>query len=131
MKSTSRVHVRFLDILIFVLAILLVVGTAILVLDRQSGARYVEITGEKGEWIAPLDKEADYEITGPLGMTHVHIHNGKASITESPCSNKLCVLAGSISEPNQWIACLPNKVFVRITSNGNSKDVGGVDASTY
>ena len=131
MKLTSRVHVRFLDIFIFALAALLVVGTALLVLDHQSGMRYVEMTGEKDEFIAPLDKDADYDISGPLGMTHVHIHDGKASVTESPCNNKLCVLAGAISEPNQWIACLPNKVFVRITSNGNSKDVGGVDASAY
>ena len=131
MKLASRVHVRFLDILIFALAALLAVGTAFLVLDRQSGTRYVEMTGEKGEFIAPLNKDADYAISGPLGMTSVHIHDGKASITESPCNNKLCVLAGAISEPNQWIACLPNKVFVRITSSGNSKDVGGVDASAY
>ncbi len=131
MKFFSNVRVRFLDIAIFALAAALVVGTSLLVLDRQSGTRYVQITGETGEWIAPLDKDAEYEIPGPLGITVVHIHNGTAAIEESPCKNKLCILSGAISEPNQWVACLPNKVFVRIMSSGGSKDEGGVDASTF
>ncbi len=130
MKLNSRVHVRFLDIVIFSLAAALVVGTSLLVLNRQSGTRYVQITGETGEWIAPLDKEADYKIPGPLGETLVHIHDGTAAIIESPCKNKLCILAGAISQPNQWIACLPNKVFVRIMSS-SAHDNGGVDASTF
>jgi len=130
MKPFSKVHVRFLDIVIFGLAVALVVGTSLLILNRQSGTRYVQITGETGEWIAPLDKDAEYEIPGPLGITVVHIHDGKASVVDSPCKNKICILAGAISEPNQWIACLPNKVFVRITSSG-SKDEGGVDAGAF
>ncbi len=130
MKFSSKVRVRFLDIVIFGLAAALVVGTSLLVLNRQSGTRYVQMTGETGEWIAPLDKDAKYEIPGPLGITVVHIHDGKAAIVDSPCKNKLCILAGAISEPNQWVACLPNKVFVRITSS-SSKDDGGVDAGAY
>ncbi len=130
MKLNSRVHVRFLDVVIFGLAAALVVGTSLLVLNRQSGTRYVQMTGETGEWIAPLDKEADYEIPGPLGDTHVHIHDGLAAIVDSPCKNKLCILAGAISQPNQWVACLPNKVFVRIVSS-SANDNGGVDASAF
>jgi len=130
MKFFSKVHIRLLDIAIFGLAAALVVGASLLVLNRQSGTLYVQITGASGEWIAPLDKEAEYEIPGPLGTTLVHIHDGKAAIEDSPCENKLCVLAGAISVPNQWIACLPNRVFVRITS-GNSKDDGGVDAGVF
>ena len=130
MKLHSRVRVRFLDIVIFSLAAALVVGTSLLVLNRQSGTRYVQMTGETGEWIAPLDKEADYEIPGPLGDTHVHIQDGAAAIVESPCKNKLCILAGAIAQPNQWVACLPNKVFVRIV-NSSANDNGGVDASAF
>jgi hypothetical protein len=130
MKFSLKVHVRPLDIVIFGLAAVLVLGTSLLVLNRQSGTRYVQITGESGEWIAPLDKDAEYEIPGPLGLTHVHIHDGKAAIIDSPCKNKLCILAGAISEPNQWVACLPNKVFMRITSSGG-KDDGGVDAGAF
>lgn len=130
MKPFSKVHVRFLDIVIFGLAVALVVETSLVVLNRQSGTRYVQITGETGEWIAPLDKDAEYEIPGPLGITVVHIHDGKAAVVNSPCRNKICILAGAISEPNQWVACLPNKVFVRITSSG-SKNEGGVDAGAF
>lgn len=133
MKFYSKIHIRFLDLVIFGVAAALVMGTSLLVLNRQSGTRYVQMTGETGEWIAPLNKDAEYQIPGPLGITYMHIHNGTAAIVDSPCKNKLCILAGAISEPNQWVACLPNKVFVRITSKGSdgAGDTGGVDAGAY
>jgi len=130
MKLFAKLHVRWLDIVIFGLAVALVLGTFLLVLNRQSGTRYVHITGESGEWIAPLDKEAEYEVPGPLGITVVHIHDGKVAIEDSPCRNKICILSGAISEPGQWLACLPNQVFVRITSS-ESNDEGSVDAGVF
>jgi hypothetical protein len=130
MKLFSKLHVRWLDIVIFGLAVALVLGTSLLVLNRHSGTSYVHITGESGEWIAPLNKEATYEVPGPLGITVVHIHDGKVAIEVSPCRNKICVLSGAISSPGQWVACLPNQVFVRITS-GESDDEGGVDAGVF
>lgn len=130
MKIHMPARVRLLDIIIFSLAAVLTVGTSLLVFNRQSGTLYVQMTGETGEWIAPLEKEAEYEIPGPLGNTRVHIHDGHAAIIDSPCRNKLCILAGAIAQPNQWVACLPNKVFVRIVGSGVQEN-GGVDASAF
>jgi len=107
----------------------LIAASAYGVLDRQAGTRYVDIKGESGEWLAPLNKDADYEIPGPLGLTHVHIYESKVAVVDSPCANQLCVLSGAISEPNQWIACLPNKVFVHITSSGSGQ--GDIDATAF
>lgn len=131
MKFSFKVHIHFLDIVIFCLAAALVVGTSLLVFSHQSGTLYAQITGASGEWIEPLNKEATYDIPGPLGITTVQIHDGKASILDSPCRNKICVLAGAISELNQWVACLPNQVFVRIISGGNTSDKGGIDAGAF
>ncbi len=128
--NLCKAHARPLDILIFAVALLAVIGASLLVLGRHSGARYVQISGEEGEWIAPFDEDAEYRISGPIGITHVHIHNGQAAIVESPCANQLCVLSGAISEPDQWVACLPNKVFVHITSSGTT-DQGAIDAGTF
>lgn len=125
-----KAHLRPLDFAIFALALLAVICSSVLVMGRQSGTRYVQITGDSGEWIAPLDRDAEYPIPGPIGTTIVHIHEGHAAIVESPCANQLCVLSGAISEPNQWVACLPNKVFVRIISQAVS-DEGAIDAGTY
>lgn len=51
---------------------------------------------------------------GPLGKTLVEIRDGRARIVASPCANKLCVTAGRIALTGQLIACIPNKVVVRI-----------------
>ena len=52
---------------------------------------------------------------GPLGKTLVEIRDGQAHVVASPCANKLCVNAGSIALTGHIIACIPNKVVVRIT----------------
>ena len=54
-------------------------------------------------------------VPGPLGKTLVEIRDGRARIVASPCANKLCVNAGSIALTGHIIACIPNKVVVRIT----------------
>ncbi|MFA6505053.1 MAG: NusG domain II-containing protein, partial [Treponemataceae bacterium] len=58
--------------------------------------------------------EETLRVKGEIGETVVHIHDGKASVESSPCSNQTCVAAGSIDSNGQWVACLPNGVFVRI-----------------
>jgi hypothetical protein len=35
-------------------------------------------------------------------------------VISSPCPEKICVKTGRISKPGQWIACLPNRVFISI-----------------
>lgn len=89
----------------------------------------VHITGESGEWMQPLDKAGDIEVPGPLGSTWVHIGDGSASIESSPCPNQTCVAVGGVSQANQWVACLPNEVFVSIEGSAGSEGVP--DAAAY
>lgn len=130
MKLLQGVRPKILDLVIFAAAAILVAAVSFAVFRQQQGTLYVQISGESGEWMAPLDKEAVYQVPGPLGITLVHIHDGTAAIEESPCLNQLCVASGSISQANQWVACLPNKVFVRITGGGGSVEAG-LDAAVY
>ncbi len=126
MKFTYRP--RILDVIIFVAGIAAVVLVAALVYSGKGGTLYVHITSPEGEWIEPLDKDREIGAGGPLGTTFVHIEGGAAAITDSPCKNKLCISMGAISLADQWIACLPNKVFVRI-EGGAKKDA--VDAAAF
>jgi len=89
----------------------------------------VHITGESGEWMQPLDKTGEFEVPGPLGSTWVHIEGGSVSIESSPCPNQTCVAVGGISQANQWVACLPNEVFVSIEGSAGSEGVP--DAAAY
>ena len=93
--------------------ILLVVGLS-LRLAQSGGESQVRIEGAEESWLYPLDSEVELEVRGPLGHTHVHIHDGAVYVSESPCNQKICIAAGSISAPGTFIACLPNQVLIRI-----------------
>ena len=114
-----------------VLASLLVIG-AFSVSAYSGGEKnpnvIIEASGQ--QWIYPLRQDRqDRQVTvpGPLGEELIAIKDGKAFVEESPCPNKICIQQGQISKPGQWIACLPNKVFIRIS--GNSGD--DVDMVSY
>jgi hypothetical protein len=120
---------RILDLVVLALAIAVTVGVSVRVYKGGSEQLYVHITAKSGEWIESLDKDQELKVQGPLGITYVEIENNKVRILDSPCKNKLCVAMGEIDEENQWIACMPNKVFIRI--GGRSAEGGGVDAGTF
>jgi hypothetical protein len=77
--------------------------------------------------VFPLDGARRVSVPGPLGDTVVEIAEGSARVLSSPCAEKTCVKSGRISRPGQWIACLPNRVFVEI--RGRSREQ--VDAFSY
>ena len=65
-------------------------------------------------WLYQLDADRELHIEGPIGITEIHIENNSVYIHDSPCPDKLCVLAGKLDKTGQWAACLPNRVFVSI-----------------
>lgn len=74
----------------------------------------VVVEGPGRTWAYPLHGTVDLDVSGPLGATHVHVRDGAAWVSDSPCVEKICVAAGRITRPGSWVACLPNRVFVRI-----------------
>lgn len=118
---------RLLDLLILAGGIALTGAISLAVYRAGSGAPEVVIGGAGGEWVYPLSHDTEVEIPGPLGSTWVHIEHGLVRIESSPCPTQTCVASAPISESGQWIACLPNEVFVRIETRGSTDD-GTVDA---
>ncbi len=57
-------------------------------------------------------------VPGPLGETVVEIEGGVARIVESPCRAKVCMRMGIVSSPGDWVACVPNRVFVKVEASG-------------
>lgn len=120
--TASRVRIRALDIVIFFLALLVIGLIALLTYARGSGTPEITISGAgqgagqgaEQQWIYPLDAEATLRVPGPLGETVVVIEDGAVQVISSPCPEKICVKTGRISRPGQWIACLPNRVFISI-----------------
>ncbi len=63
-------------------------------------------------------------VKGKLGITEVEIEQGKARILHSPCKNKICIKAGDIQYADRLIACIPNRIVVRVIGEKQR----GVDA---
>ncbi|GJL77527.1 MAG: hypothetical protein NPINA01_05160 [Nitrospinaceae bacterium] len=91
--------------------------------------------GTAGDWVVievdqrevsryPLSDDRVVPVKGRLGITQVKIEKGKARILHSPCKNKICIKSGDIQYADRLIACLPNRVVVRVIG----KNQRGVDA---
>lgn len=121
-------HVRPLDYLALLLAVLTVVGASVFAYGGNAQASEVSIENDEGTFLYPLDQDRLLEVSGPLGETIVEIEDGRVHVHESPCRDKICIAAGWLDATGQWTACLPNRVFVRV-EGGQSED--GVDAQTF
>jgi Uncharacterized protein conserved in bacteria len=121
-------RIKALDILIIALSAGIVGLSAVWAYGPRADAAKVVIKAQGGEYIYPLSSDREIQVPGPLGVTLVEIKDKAVHIEDSPCPNKTCIAAGSVSEAGQWIACLPNQVLVRI--EGDSADAG-VDAAVY
>lgn len=91
-------------------------------LGRSVGHYVVIYEGDKLVFTAPLGQERSTKLHGPLGETQVEIHSGKVRVTSSPCARKVCIGMGAIHRSGDLLACVPNRVVVRIEG-----DQGGYD----
>jgi hypothetical protein len=105
---------RPLDFLAFVLALALFAGSLSLASASSGATPALHIESGDRSWVYPLDTDIELDIPGPLGVTHVQIQGSQAWVSESPCREKICISMGHIDQSGAWIACLPNRVFLRI-----------------
>jgi len=110
------------------LALVAVAASFFLTYSGSTGSSLVNVQGEKGLWVFPIDSTESIVVSGPLGDTVVEIGGGFARIMSSPCVNQTCVSAGRIHAPGQWTACLPNRVMMYIDEGKTNNDV---DASAW
>jgi hypothetical protein len=105
--------------------------TAICALKVYGGSRdgvRLYIRGTGGSWVYPMDRTGRVEIPGPLGRTVVELSGGGARVVSSPCTNKTCILSGTIHRRGQWVACLPNGVSLTIEGENTEPDL---DAAAF
>jgi len=119
--------VRGLDAAIFAAALAAIALISWKVYAGRGGAPLAYLRGPSAEWIYPLDSPRTVAVPGPLGDTVVQIADGSVRVLSSPCQNKICVRSGAVARPGQWIACLPNRVFIEV--RGDSREP--VDAYSW
>jgi len=112
---------RFPDFVVLFLAAGITVFCTAWIYGKNESALQLIIQGKNESWIYPVNQTVHIDIPGPLGNTTVVLKDGKAEIVSSPCANQTCVSSPSIQKKGQWIACLPNAVFVRVDSSSAKK----------
>ncbi len=127
-----RQRIRVLDIGAILISIAVLGAFSFHAYADRGGEGVLYIQNQSKVWIYPLSKEQEVEIPGPLGLTHVHIKDGVAFVEDSPCRDKICIHMGKISRNGEWVACLPNRVFIRVQGKAKPDKSGEeVDASTF
>ena len=103
-----------------ILIIVLLAAAAIFAAYRlrasDGPAKLAEILVE-GQVVDTVSLEEDTEIlvNGYQGGTnHIIVKDGKIWCDEASCPDKVCVHTGKISLSTETIACLPNKMIIRI-----------------
>lgn len=98
-----------------VLALALLSGFSLwVVVDREPGGQVVIYRGEEVAYVGPLSHDRLLNIHGPLGDTRVEIEAGRVRVLRSPCPRKICISLGQVWKSGDLLACVPNRVVVRI-----------------
>lgn len=127
----ARLSFRKLDYLIFGIFIFLIILSVTNLKNQSSSKAVLIISTPEGEFVYPMDKNAVMTFKGNLGVSTVEIEGGKAFFRDSPCVNRICVQMHSVQYNNDWAACIPNGIFIRVEGNprtGNDIDIGSAQS---
>ena len=91
---------------------------------RPQGERVV--VWQEGQIVfqAPLGQDRTARLGGPLGESLLQIRGGTVRLIDSPCPHRVCVGMGGVSRVGDLLACVPNRLLVRIEG-------GGIEEKTY
>ena len=126
MTMNRNNKIKFADILLILLFVVTIIYFSLIFFAKnKSPVKQVVIESGKNIWYYQLDKNKELKIEGNLGKSTIKIEDGFVFFENSPCPNKLCVQSSAITKNGEWIACLPNGVFVRIEGKDESSELDG------
>lgn len=115
-----------LDRLVVVLVALACAGSFALFGRAGVGERVVILVDGETRFVAGLDAERTVRLEGPLGETLVSIGDGRVCVLDSPCPHKVCMGMGAVSRGGELVACVPNRLLIRIEGADEPQE-GGYD----
>ncbi len=102
------------------LVVLLLLGASLAglvwIATAPEGTRVVVTSGEQVLFTAPINQPHNLSFDGPLGPTRLVIDDQGVRITDSPCPRKTCISMGPARHTGDLLACVPNRILVRIDS---------------
>jgi hypothetical protein len=125
----SMLKIKVFDVVIIGFALLLSVGAAFAIYSPGTSQAEFVIEASGRRWTYPADAETLVEVEGAIGISIAEMSGGAIRMISSPCANQTCVAAGSINRNGQWIACLPNQVFIHVEGKDNNDD--SIDGATW
>ena len=114
------------DIAVIAAAVLLALGWTGFTLARAVPAAEA-IVSVNGEYYMSIDmaKDGTYEIDSEYGRNVIEVSDGKLRMAEADCPDGLCVSQGWVTSGTQSIVCLPNRITVELSGEGQVDAVAG------
>ncbi len=127
MSMNKNNKIKFADFLFILLFLVIIIYFSVnIFLKSKNSTKQLVIESNQDVWYYQLDKDKEIKIEGNLGESIIKIKDGHVFFESSPCPNKLCVQSSAITKNGEWIACLPNGVFVRIEGEDKNSEVDGI-----
>ncbi len=83
-------------------------------LTKPGGTALVQVDGETVAKL-PLWEDTERVIGGGNGgYNRVKVADGRVSVTDADCPDRVCVRTGAIDSQGQVIACLPHKLIITV-----------------
>lgn len=115
MRDVISLKKHKIEIIIVVLLLLLsIVGIVIFYLTSFSGKKALVYHNDDIILEVDLDVDKEYHISGDISEMTIIVKDNKLWVSYSGCENQICVHSKSISQTNESITCLPNKIFIKI-----------------
>ena len=124
----SRKLIRAGDaaVIVLILAAVFAVYAFRLDFSENSKANIAEISAD-GQVIGTIPLSADGEYSYPqLSGMKFTVSEGAVCVSESDCSDRICVKSGWLSRSGEAAVCVPNRAAVTVRSSG--KDDNDIDA---
>ena len=115
-------HIKPGDWFTLLLGALLTAFLAVILWQGGAADKAVIRSGGKIFREAPLARDQIIEVPGPLGISHVAIHNRQARIAADPSPRQYCVRQGWLKQAGEIAVCLPNQVSVELSGGSKRYD---------
>lgn len=108
---------KYKNDIILILSILLVVIVALVVmlaLSKKENLSAEIYHDDELIMTISLDKKAEYVVTGDVSDLIIKTDINEIWVSESGCSDLVCVHQGHVHSTASVITCLPNKVYIKV-----------------
>jgi len=122
MLSLPLQHIKLGDWLTLLLGSIAVVMLALKFWNGELADKAIIRSGGKIFLEAPLSRDQQIEVPGPLGISVIAIQNRKARIASDPSPRQYCVRQGWLQQAGEIALCLPNQVSVELTGSRKRYD---------